>query len=217
VRFNADSLHDLFGPVNQIVTLSELLLKKERERLDAQGENLVGFILEAAGRLQTLAGGLKTYMRVAGAPGPHGACDTNELLAGAQAAIHSQLAASGAKVTHDALPAVECDAGQIDYVFRSLLENAVKFQGEERPEIHVSAFAEDGRWVFSVRDNGIGIDPRYSERIFGLFKRINKDANPGAGVGLAISRHVVELHGGRMWVESAPGKGATFFFSLPKA
>jgi signal transduction histidine kinase len=97
-----------------------------------------------------------------------------------------------------------------------LIENAIKFRCEHRPEVHVSAAAEENNWRFSVKDNGMGIDPRNGDRIFGLFKRIQNEGYPGAGVGLAIVRQIVEQHGGRIWVESQPGRGATFFFSLPR-
>jgi len=101
-------------------------------------------------------------------------------------------------------------------LFASLMENAIKFRSEHQPEIHVSAAEKKNDWIFSVRDNGIGIDPRYSDRIFGMFRRIHNEGYPGAGVGLAIARQIIEQHGGRIWVESRPGRGATFFFSLPQ-
>jgi len=214
VRLNADSLHDLMSPVNQIGTLVELVLRKYRGTLDQEAESLFGFVQSSANRLQNLLSGLRTYVRVAGSPNPGRLCDANKLLAGAKASIQPEIDQNGAVVTHDPLPELCCDPNQIGYVFASLMENAIKFRRERRPEIHVSATAQENAFVFSVRDNGIGIDPTHGDRIFGLFKRIHSDAHPGAGVGLAITRQIVEQHGGRIWVESQPGFGATFYFSL---
>lgn len=214
--FNSDSLHDLTSPVNQIGTISELLRAKCRGALDEDAETLFGFIQDSASRLQKLIEGLRTYMRVAGPPSSCRLCDANTLLAEAQQAIESEIEQSGAVVTHDPLPQVSCDPHQISYAFASLIQNSIKFRREHRPEIHVSATAENNTWVFSVKDNGIGIDPRHGDRIFGLFKRIQNEAYPGAGVGLAIARQIVAQHGGRIWVESQPGRGATFFFILPQ-
>ncbi|HUE24915.1 MAG TPA: ATP-binding protein [Bryobacteraceae bacterium] len=216
VPFNSDSLHDLMSPVNQIGTISELLFTKYRGALDEDAETLFGFIQSSASRLQNLLAGLRTYMRVAGAPSCCRLCDANMLLAGAKASLQPEIDQNGAVVTHDPLPELYCDPSQIGYALASLIENAIKFRCEHRPEVHVSAAAEENNWRFSVKDNGMGIDPRNGDRIFGLFKRIQNEGYPGAGVGLAIVRQIVEQHGGRIWVESQPGRGATFFFSLPR-
>jgi len=217
VRLNSDSLHDLLSPVNQIGTISELLRKKYGSALDRDGEALFGFIQTSASRLQNLLAGLQTYMRVAGSPGPCRICDANALMAAAQASIQSAIDQNGATVTYDSLPQVYCDPNQISYALASLIENSIKFRCELKPEIHVSAAAEADAWKFSVRDNGIGIDPRNGERIFGMFKRIHSGTHPGVGAGLAITRQIVEQHGGRIWVESQLGHGATFYFILPQA
>jgi light-regulated signal transduction histidine kinase (bacteriophytochrome) len=213
VRLNNDSLHDLISPVNQIGTLVDLVLRKYGGTVDPEAESLFGFIQSSANRLQNLIGGLSTYVRVAGAPNLR-LCDAANLLAGAQTSIQPAIDQSGAVVTHGPLPELYCDPNQIGYAFASLLENSIKFRRERRPEIHVSANTQDNMSVFAVRDNGMGIDPAYGDRIFGLFKRIHNDAQPGPGVGLAITRQIVEQHGGRIWVESRPGPGATFYFSL---
>ena len=122
---------------------------------------------------------------------------------------------SGAEVTHDPLPQVMADNVQLGQVLQNLLGNAIKFRSQEPPRIHVSARQEGQQWVFSVRDNGIGINPRYAERIFGIFERLHpRTEYPGTGIGLAICKKIVERHGGQIWVESEPGKGAAFFFTL---
>jgi light-regulated signal transduction histidine kinase (bacteriophytochrome) len=196
--------------------MTDLIVKKHGDALDEEVEILVGFLQKAANRLQNLLAGLRTYMQVAGARSSWRHCDANSLLAGALASIQPAVDQSGALVTHDPLPELYCDPIQMIYLFAGLIENSIKFRREIRPEVHVSAISDGDVCVFSVRDNGIGIDPRYRERIFGTFKRIDNEAYPGRGVGLAIAKRVVEQHGGRIWVESEPGIGATFFFALPR-
>jgi light-regulated signal transduction histidine kinase (bacteriophytochrome) len=218
VQLNSDSLHDLIGPVNQLRTMTELLLKRHRAELGDEGQSLCGFIQEAADRLQNLMSGMSTHMRVVGRCGP--ACDfgAGAIVAAARAAIGQTIERNDALVTHDELPDVYCDPTQISYVFASLLENSIKFRSERRPEIHITASPEAGdRTLFSVRDNGIGIDPKHIDRIFGAFRRIHHDVYPGAGMGLPIAKRIIERHGGRISVESNLGEGATFFFTLPNA
>jgi light-regulated signal transduction histidine kinase (bacteriophytochrome) len=121
-----------------------------------------------------------------------------------------------AEVTHDPLPTVQGDAKQLGLVLQNLVGNALKFHGEAPPRIHIAARRDGQHWVFAVRDNGIGIDPKHTERIFGVFQRLHtRREYPGTGIGLAICKKIIERHGGRIWVESEPGRGATFFFTLP--
>jgi len=216
VHLNFDSLHDLSSPVNQMCSIADLILHKYQGKLDDEADILFGFIQNSTDRLQNLMAGLRLYVQVLSAPSSCRRCDANSVLAGARVTIQTAIDETQAVVTYDPLPELYCDPTQIGYAFASLMENSIKFRGARRPEIHVSATAENDTWVFSVRDNGIGIDPRHAERIFGLFKRLQNEAFPGAGVGLAITRQIVERHGGRIWVESQPGLGATFYFCLPR-
>lgn len=225
VPLYSDSLHDLAGPVNQVCTMLELFRKRRRKPPDASADDDDGVVLDliqtSATRLQNLMTALRTYPRVVDSPGEYRGCEGNALLAGALASLEPMARKSDALVWHDDLPQLHCDPNQMIYAFTSLVENSIKFRGQSRPEIRISARPTvsgtpngDG-WLFSVRDNGIGIDPRHSESVFHMFKRINGDRYPGAGAGLAITRRIIERHGGRIWFESALGSGATFFFTLP--
>jgi light-regulated signal transduction histidine kinase (bacteriophytochrome) len=226
VPLHSDSLHDLAGPVNQICTMLELFRKRRRKRPDAGAEDDDEVVLEliqtSATRLQSLMTALRTYPRVVNSPCEYGGCEGNALLASALASVEPMARKADALVWHDDLPQLHCDPNQIIYALTSLVENSIKFRGQSRPEIRISArpnvpVTPDGGdgWLFSVRDNGIGIDPRHSESVFHMFKRINGDRYGGAGAGLAITRRIIERHGGRIWFESALGSGATFFFTLP--
>jgi light-regulated signal transduction histidine kinase (bacteriophytochrome) len=226
VPLHPDSLHDLAGPVNQVCTMLELFRKRRRKRpesdADAEDDELVLELMQtSATRLQCLMTALRTYRRVVDSPGEFRLCEGNALLASALASVEPMARNADALVWHDDLPALHCDPDQIIYALTSLVENSIKFRGQSRPEVRISATRndlvapqEDG-WLFSVRDNGIGIDPRHSESVFHMFKRINGDRYAGAGAGLAITRRIIERHGGRIWFESALGSGATFFFTLP--
>jgi light-regulated signal transduction histidine kinase (bacteriophytochrome) len=216
VPLDYDSLHDLASPMNQVRALAEMILKRYQGTLDDDAEVLFKLLQKSAERLEDLVAGLRTYMRVVGARDTYRRMDGTDLLAGALASIRPVIEQNSAAVTYDQLPELYCDPAQIAYAFRSLIENAIKFRSEQRPEVYVSVTPEEGFWVFSIRDNGIGIDPRHSERIFSVFKRVSNGGYSGAGVGLAITKQLIEQHGGRIWVESTLGNGATFYFTLPR-
>ena len=216
VHLTSDSLHDLAGPVNQIRSLTDLVVKKYGDSLDEDALALFGYVQGATDRLQNLVSGMRRYMQVVRSPGPYLAYDGNALLAEALEMLQYAIAESQAVVTQDLLPVLWCDPDQIRHALVSLIENSVKFRSERTPEIHVSGAPKAEVWILSVRDNGLGIDPRHADRIFGTFKRIHNDVYPGAGVGLAIAKHVVERHGGRIWVESELGQGAVFYMELPR-
>jgi len=215
VPFNGEALHDLLGPVNQIRSIADLILKKHRGTMDPETEVLFAYMQNSADRLQNLLAGLRKYTSVLNDRGQKTTCDGNAILAGALIELQPVIEETGARVTYDHLPNLHCNPAQLCFVFSSLIENSIKFRSESRPEIHFTAFPERDSWVISVQDNGIGIDPRNRERIFSVFKRIHNDEYPGAGVGLAIVRHILEHHGGRVWVDSSLGHGATFFVVLP--
>ncbi len=215
VHLNSDSLHDLVSPMNQMRSMAGLILKRYRNDLDDDAEVMFRLFENSAERLENLVAGLRTYIRVVGARQPYGRSDGNALLAGALASLRPAIEQNRALVTHQQLPEVYGDPAQISCAFASLIENAIKFRSEQIPEIDVSVNLEEDFHLFCVRDNGIGIEPRHSERIFSAFKRINNGAYPGAGMGLAITKQIIEQHGGQIWVESQLGGGASFYFTLP--
>ena len=160
---------------------------------------------------------LLAYSRVGTRGKPFARVDCESALQDALADLALAMEESGGTVTHDPLPFVEGDETQLGQLFRNLIGNALKFHGAEPPRVHVSAERMDAEWRFSVRDRGIGIDPRYTEAIFDVFQRLHTNAEyPGTGIGLAIAKKIVERHGGRIWVESEPGNGSIFYFTIPQ-
>jgi chemotaxis family two-component system sensor kinase Cph1 len=216
VPIHADTLHDLAGPVNQLSTMLALFEKRHRVASDGDSDVLFGMILSSAGRLRSLIGGFQTYTRVVDSPAPRRICDAEGLVEAALSPLAPAIHESDAVITHDRLPELDCDPNQIIHALASLIDNSIKFRGERRPEIHVSAAADENEWIFSVRDNGIGIDPKHRERIFHLFKRLNGDKYPGAGVGLSICKAVIARHCGRIWLGTPSERGAIFHFTLPR-
>src|SRR5579872_5732149 len=215
VPLHADSLHDLASPVNQLTTMFDLFLKRQPSRPEGGEDTLLSLIRDAAGRLQRLVSAMQDYDRLTGLPLKIRPCEGNALLDIALALLEPAIRETGAELTSEALPPIECDPSQLGYALTALLDNAIKFHGEGRPHVHLSAARQGEDWLFSVRDNGIGIDPRHHQSVFHMFKRIHGDRYPGSGAGLAITHRVVERHGGRIWVESEPGHGSNFLFTLP--
>ena len=194
----------------------QILQKRYQGQLDARADELIAHTVEGVQRMQTLIGDLLAYSRVGTRGKGFGPTDCNAVLKAALANLAVSVAEAGAVVTSDDLPTVPGDGAQLATVFQNLVGNAVKFRGVERPEIHVGVRRQEGGWLFSVRDNGIGIEPDYFDRIFVIFQRLHtRKHSPGTGIGLAICKKVVERHGGRIWVESTPGTGSTFFFTVP--
>ena len=218
-RFAYVASHDLQEPLRMVGSYVQLLAKRYQGKLDADADDFIGFAAQGAMRMQRLIEDLLAFSRL----GTRGATpvptEAGTALDSALAGLKLATDEAGATITHDPLPTVLADPGQLEHLFANLVGNALKFRGPEPPRVHIGASqdgAPGGRWLFSVRDNGIGIDPQYFERIFVIFQRLHeRDAYPGTGIGLAICKKIVERHGGRVWVESAPGRGATFLFTLP--
>ena len=208
--------HDLQEPLRMVTSYVQLLARRYKGRLDPDADQFIAYAVDGATRMQELINDLLEFSRVRTTGAELTPTDANavlsETLANLQMAIHDSRAA----VTHDPLPTVLADASQLGQVFQNLIGNAIKFHRKgERPAVHVWAREHDGEWILSVQDNGIGIDPQSTERVFEIFQRLHgRNEYPGTGVGLAICKRIVERHGGRIWVESEPGRGATFSFTL---
>ena len=215
-RFAYVASHDLQEPLRMVGSYVQLLGKRYRGRLDADADVFIGYALDGALRMQRLIEDLLTYSRLGTRGAAFEVTDATAALERAVSNLRLSIEESDAAVDSDPLPAVQADPGQLEHLFLNLVSNALKFRGTEPPRVHVSA-SRDGGWCqFDVRDNGIGIDPQYFERIFVIFQRLHRrEEYPGTGIGLAIAKKIVERHGGRIWVDSIEGTGTTFHFTLP--
>jgi signal transduction histidine kinase len=207
--------HDLQEPLRTITSFTQLLETRYKGRLDEDADEFIGYIVASSRRMTDLINGLLALARLR-KKGQHAVpVPFDKMLDEARLSLHAAIQESGAQIHHGPLPALAVDSMQFTQVFQNLLSNAIKYRRESAPLIHVEAKREGTHWVISVSDNGRGFDPHFSERIFGLFQRLNTRDVQGTGMGLSIARKIVESHGGRMWAESAEGVGSTFFFSLP--
>jgi signal transduction histidine kinase len=210
--------HDLQEPLRMVSSYTQLLARRYRGRLDSDADEFIGYAVDGATRMQKLINDLLAYSRVGTRLKPFAPVDCGVIVAQILANLALAIEESGAVVTHTALPVIPGDDSQLSQLFQNLIGNALKFHGPGAPQIHVAAERCDNEWVFSVRDNGIGIEATYFERIFVIFQRLHtRDEYPGTGIGLAICKKIVSHHGGRIWVESTYGQGTTFFFTLAAA
>ncbi len=216
-QFAYSASHDLQEPIRNVAVYSELVAKRYHSVLDADGQQFLGFLQEGGRRLATLINDLLTYTRAGVEQVNEKPVAASEVLKHALSSLAEAIRESDARVTWDALPEVYMAESHLQQVFQNLIGNALKYRSDAAPQIHVSANVRGTAWCFSVQDNGIGIDPKYKEKIFGVFKRLHHDQKyTGTGIGLAICQRVVERYGGRIWVESETGRGATFFFTIPR-
>jgi PAS domain S-box-containing protein len=207
--------HDLQEPLGMVTSYTQLLEERIGDSLDGDAKEFMTFVADGVGRMRTLIDDLLDYSRVATRGEELGQADAQWAFEEAMKNLEGRIVADEAVVTNDPLPSVLADGGQLTRVFQNMVGNAVKFRGEEPPRIHVGVrkFGED--WVFSVADNGIGIEEPFQERVFEIFLRLHaRTRYEGTGIGLAICRRIVQKHGGRIWCESEVGKGSTFFFML---
>lgn len=209
--------HDLQEPLRMISSYTQLLAERYQDRLDDKARQYIRYAVDGAVRMQRLINDLLLYSRVHSRGAAPVATDAHAVLGEALVNLSTAIAESGALVTNGDLPTVRADPTQLLQLFQNLIGNAIKFRGPASPRVQVSARDVGHEWLFSVRDNGIGIDPQYAGRLFVIFQRLHtREEYPGTGIGLALCRRVVERHGGRIWFESEPGKGSTFFFTFPK-
>ena len=209
--------HDLQEPLRTVSSFSQLLARRYEGKLDADADEFITFIVEGATRMRTLINDLLAFSRIGTRGNPFVPVECEKILDRAKENLDVAIAETGAVITHDPLPTLIADQTQLTQLFQNLFSNAIKFrQLQIAPRIHVSAVRHDNEWRLSVRDNGIGIDPQFFERIFIIFQRLHgREEYPGTGIGLSICKKIVERHGGRMWVESEPGTGSIFNFTIP--
>ena len=210
--------HDLQEPLRMVSSFVQLLARRYEGQLDADADEFVAYAVDGASRMRQLIEDLLAFSRVGTRAQPLEPTDVEAVVAEALANLAARIAESGAEITHDPLPTVLADRNQLVQVFQNLVSNAIRFRGDASPRAHIWAEEREDEWEIAVRDNGIGLEPRHAERIFEIFKRLHtREEYPGTGIGLAICKKTIERHGGRIWVESQPGQGATFRFTLPKA
>jgi signal transduction histidine kinase/HAMP domain-containing protein len=222
-RSNADleqfayvASHDLQEPLRNVTSCMQLLEKGYKDKLGSDADQLIKYAVDSVARMKTLIQDLLAYSRVATRAKPPQLTNCEEILEHTLLNLRSLVKETGAVVTHDPLPKVRADSTQLLLVFQNIIGNALKFRGAAPPQVHVAAVRDRGDWIFSVKDNGIGIESRHLDRIFVIFQRLHRMTSyEGTGMGLAFVKKIVERHRGRIWVESQPGKGSTFYFSIP--
>jgi light-regulated signal transduction histidine kinase (bacteriophytochrome) len=215
-QFAYVSSHDLQEPLRMISSYLQLLQRRYEGNLDEKADKYIHFAVDGAFRMQNLINDLLDFSRVTTKASEPEPTDCELVLNQVLANLETFIEENEATVSHCSLPEVMADSTQLVQVFQNLIINGIKFHSEEAPKIQISAEKKAREWLFSVQDNGIGIDPHYSEKIFEVFKRLHrKEDYPGTGIGLAICKKIIERHGGNIWVESELGKGSTFYFTLP--
>jgi PAS domain S-box-containing protein len=216
-QFAYSASHDLQEPLRNVKLFSELLSRRHAARLDGEALDFLRNVTDSASRMEGLVRDLLAYTQTSTVGGPPEPVDTGDVLRAALDNLASAIAETSASIENDPLPPVPAHAAQLQQLFQNLIGNAIKYHRPGVPPlVKVSVKRQDGDWLFAVADNGIGIEPRYRERIFGLFKRLHShNEYPGTGIGLALCLRIVERHHGRIWVESEPGQGSTFYFTLP--
>ncbi len=216
-QFAYVSSHDLQEPLRTVTVYAQLLQKRYQGKLDEKGDKYLTYMFDAANRMSSLITDLLAFSRVGSSAEPFQPVEMESVLKDALTNLKVAIEGSGVEITHDPLPQVEGDRGQLTQLLQNLIANGLKYQKKDTaPRVSVSVERQHDEWVFGVHDNGIGIDPQFYDRIFIIFQRLHKrEEFSGTGMGLAICRKIVERHGGRIWVESSPGEGSSFYFSLP--
>lgn len=215
-KFAYVASHDLQEPLNQVANYVQLLEMRYEQLLDEDAKEFISFAVEGVSLMQTLIDDVLAYSKVDMQAIEFELTNVETALERALTNLRKRISETGAVITHDQLPTVMADGTQLMQLFQNLIGNAIKFRSDQAPEIHIGASRLEDEWLFSVRDNGIGIDPQFRDRIFVIFQRLHtRDEYPGTGMGLAICKKIIECHRGRIWVESKLGEGATFYFTIP--
>ncbi|MFQ6047619.1 MAG: ATP-binding protein [Gemmatimonadales bacterium] len=215
-QFAYVSSHDLQEPLRMVASFTQLLAERYGERLDDEAREFIGFAVDGARRMQRLINDLLEYSRVTTRGREFGSVALGRLLEEVVTDLRVAVEESGARVSWGELPTVMGDETQLAQVFRNLISNAIKFRGDEPPVVEITAERRGDEWLVAVRDNGIGVPSEQAERVFVIFQRLHgRTEYPGTGIGLSISKRIVERHGGRVWVEPASPRGSVFYFTLP--
>ena len=217
-QFAYAASHDLQEPLRMVSSYLQLIESRYGDELDEDGEEFLAFAVDGADRMRDMIDGLLAYSRVETQGDPIEPVDLDSVLESVLADLQLQIEETDAEITTDTLPRTEGDAAQLRQVFQNLLSNALEYSGDEPPRVSVDAERRGREWVISVHDEGIGIDPDDQERVFEVFQRLHsRKKYSGTGIGLALCQRIIERHGGEIWVDSEPGEGATFSFTLPAA
>lgn len=209
--------HDLQEPLRMVSSFTQLIERKYRDKLDEDANEYIWYVVDGAKRMQSLINDLLSYSRVTTKVKDFTKINLNETVDEAIFNLEIAIEENNAIVVVDSLPPIYGDSSQMVQLFQNIIGNAIKYRSEKIPEIHISASEGDQEWIFKIEDNGIGIQPEYNERIFQIFQRLHgSHAYSGTGIGLAICKKIVELHGGSIWVNSKPGEGSIFYFTIPK-
>jgi len=208
--------HDLQEPLRAIISFSQLLEDKYQDNLNKDGKDYIDFITDGAKKMNILIKDLLAYSRITTHAKPPVWIDLESILKDALFNLQESIKQSGAIITYDKLPTLKVDKTQFLQLFQNFISNGIKFRRKEAPRIHISAIEIDYEWLFSIKDNGIGIESKYFDRIYNIFYRLHtKEEYPGTGIGLPICKKIIQRYGGKIWVESELGKGSIFYFTIP--
>jgi len=208
--------HDLQEPLRTVGSFVQLLAQRYQGKLDGQADEFIQFAVDGVSRMRQLINDLLVFSRVETKGGQFVPTDCELVLGEVLSNLKASIEASEARITHDPMPMIKADKVQLSQVFQNLIGNAIKFKGKNAPVIHIGVNEQNDDWLFSVKDNGIGFDPEFSEKVFIIFQRLHtREEYPGTGIGLSLCKKIIERHGGKIWVDSAPEKGSTFNFTIP--
>ena len=215
-KFAYVTSHDLQEPLNQVTNFAQLLEMRYKSELDTDGKEFIGYVIEGVTLMQMLIDDVLEYSKVDTSRIAFQVTEVETAFDLALNSLSQRIAQIGATITHDPFPTIMADSTQLIQVFLNLIGNSIKFRSSQPLKIHIGVQRQEDEWLFSVQDNGIGIDPQFSDRIFVIFQRLHtREEYPGTGMGLTICKKIIECHGGRIWVESQVGHGTTIYFTIP--